>query len=227
MLLYVGTAIMLVGVIRGWLAQAEPSRLRVGVGMTLWTLFLENILFPLEQSEYGVVSIAALRNGRATADNELLTLAGAQAEQLANPIQPWVYPIWMVLMATLTLIVARNISSWRWTATGIATAYVAYRGVAYLALSAGSFPESFIPVMLVGVGLAVDIAISARWRPILATAVIIAIFYGSMHFLADYTITPMFALTTAPLAAALLWLAWVGIEWARSTRYVTRWMTAA
>jgi hypothetical protein len=63
MLLYVGTAIMLAGAVRGWWLYAAPGRVRTGVLMGLWLFSLENVLFPNQHQEYGVLSLADYQAG--------------------------------------------------------------------------------------------------------------------------------------------------------------------
>jgi len=56
-LLYLGTAIMLAGAIRGWWLYARPGRTRNLIALGLWLFFLENVLFPNQHQEYGVLSL--------------------------------------------------------------------------------------------------------------------------------------------------------------------------
>ena len=63
-LLYLGTAIMLAGAIRGWWLYAAPGRIRDLVSLGLWLFFVENALFPNQHQEYGVLSLDAYKPGR-------------------------------------------------------------------------------------------------------------------------------------------------------------------
>src|SRR3712207_9523339 len=45
-LLYLGTAVMLAGALRGWWLHAAPGRVRDAVALGLWLFFAENVLFP-------------------------------------------------------------------------------------------------------------------------------------------------------------------------------------
>ena len=65
MMLYVGTAIMIVGVLRGWWVMSEPGRWRVPVALALFFFSFENILFPNTQQDYGILSLQAWERGSA------------------------------------------------------------------------------------------------------------------------------------------------------------------
>ena len=73
--LYLGTAIMIAGAIRGWRAHSGglPSRALVLGG--LWFLFLENVLFPNQHQEYGVLEIASWDRGEPYAEPSLVQFA--------------------------------------------------------------------------------------------------------------------------------------------------------
>ena len=45
-LLYLGTAVMLAGAIRGWWLYAAPGRVRDLVSLGLWLFFVENVALP-------------------------------------------------------------------------------------------------------------------------------------------------------------------------------------
>ena len=62
-LLYFGTAVMLAGAIRGWWLYAAPGRTRSLVSLGLWLFFVENVLFPNQHQEYGVLSLRATAPG--------------------------------------------------------------------------------------------------------------------------------------------------------------------
>jgi hypothetical protein len=79
-LLYLGTAIMLAGAIRGWWLYAAPGRVRTVILLGLWLLFVENVLFPNQHQEYGVLALAAYRAGHSTAEPSLLDFARSQGQ---------------------------------------------------------------------------------------------------------------------------------------------------
>ncbi len=89
-LLYVGTGIMLAGAVRGWWLYAAPGRTGTAVHLGLWRL-LENLLFPNQHQEYGVLSLAAYRAGDTTAEQQLLDFAvgqGASPTSFMLPVPP-------------------------------------------------------------------------------------------------------------------------------------------
>lgn len=186
LLLYFGTAVMLAGVIDGWLKFAEPGRLRTLALIGLWAFFLENAFFPNGQQEYGILGLRAWERGAPEAEPSLLNFAAAQIGHPVDraavlhftmPIADWVYPLWGVGMSALILMLARHTIGRRWAATAVAGAYVGYRMLIWPLLVAGTFPASTIPFYLVFVGLAVDLGY--RRGPV--TGVLVAAFgYGAL-----------------------------------------------
>src|SRR5215212_7218270 len=159
-LLYLGTAIMLAGAIRGWWLYAAPGRTRELIALGLWLFFVENVLFPNQHQEYGVLSVRAFVAGRTTAEPQLLDFAasqGASPLEFALPVPSWVHPAWLVCAGLLALVVARKVVDLRWTATIVAVSYLAYRAVMGLALVAIGFPPSVLPVVLIVGAVLVDL----------------------------------------------------------------------
>ena len=74
------------------------------------------------------------------------------------PIPEWVYPVWGIGVMALILALARRTLGFRWSATFVAVAYIAYRAVMWPLLLGMGFPVSTIPFYLLVVGLAVDLA---------------------------------------------------------------------
>ena len=99
-LLYLGTAVMLAGAIRGWWLYAAPGRTRNLVSLGLWLFFVENVLFPNQHQEYGVLSLAAYRAGHTTAEPSLLdfaALAGPDARRSSCcRCPPGCTPTWLI-----------------------------------------------------------------------------------------------------------------------------------
>jgi hypothetical protein len=130
-LLYTGTALMILGVAHGFGISTPAGRVRtIGLGLA-WFFFLENVLFPSQHQEYGVLSLKAYLAGKPYAEPILLQFAADQigrpvdAVAIANfslPVGSWVYPAWLLGAAMLTLVAARVFVGGRWTATAIATA---------------------------------------------------------------------------------------------------------
>jgi hypothetical protein len=79
-LLYLGTAIMLAGAIRGWWLYAAPGRTRNLISLGLWLFFLENVLFPNQHQEYGVLSLRDYLAGSTSAEPSLLDFAASQGQ---------------------------------------------------------------------------------------------------------------------------------------------------
>lgn len=166
-LLYLGTAIMALGAIDGWLKGTAPGRARTFVLTALWVLFLENMFFPNGQQEYGILSLRAWDRGNPTGEPSLLQFAaddiGRPVDReailhFALPIDDWVYPVWGIGVMALVLATARHTLARTWAATTVAGLYVLYRAVIWPLLMWTDFPTSTVPFYLVGVGLGVDLA---------------------------------------------------------------------
>lgn len=213
MLLYCGTTLMLVGVLRSWFRLAPRGPAASAYALAIWVLLLDDVLFPLGQQEYGVRAVADYLAGRTTADPELVALAGAEVSRFAyTAIPTWVYPLWMVVMGSLLLVAARRIQGLRWTATAVAAGYLAARGLGFAVFTANGYSPSFVPVMLLGAAAVVDVAVWRAWRPGPTVAALIAACYVGAELVGRFTLMPAFDWETAPLAGVLLWAVLAGWE---------------
>jgi hypothetical protein len=223
--LYTGTAIMIAGAIRGWSLHGGqlPGRSLVLGG--LWFFFLENVLFPNQHQEYGVLAIRAFLAGRPTADAELLAFAADKigvpaldsvtVRLYALPIPDWVYPVWIVGAAMPVLLLARRSIGLRWSATTIAAAYVAWRCVLWPLFVGMGFPQSTVPFLLLGGAVAIDVVclIALPWLAEAAAGAVLvtgAVYVGGF---AQSTVlaAPPIAYWSAPSAAAALFVAWAAL----------------
>ncbi|MGX5653766.1 hypothetical protein ACWKWC_03235 [Geodermatophilus nigrescens] len=175
-LLYIGTAIMLAGAVRGWWLYAAPGRVRDLVSLGLWLFFAENVVFPNQHQEYGVLSLRAYEAGETTAEQQLLDFAASQGQtptMFMLPVPSWVHPAWLLCAGLLSLVVARKVVGLRWTATTVAGVYLAYRAVMWLGLVALDFPPSVLPLVLLVGAVCIDLAVTLRlpgWSAAPATA---------------------------------------------------------
>jgi hypothetical protein len=180
-LLYLGTAIMLAGAIRGWWLHAEPGRIRHLVSLGLWLFFVENVLFPNQHQEYGVLSLRDYLAGHTTAEPSLLDFARSQGQtptQFMLPVPSWVHPTWLICAGLLALLVARKVVGLRWTASLVAGTYLVYRSLMWLGLVAIGFPPSVLPVVLLAGALLVDVAVTLRVPGWLAGPLVVGVVYG-------------------------------------------------
>ncbi|MEV6524933.1 hypothetical protein AB0M43_23530 [Longispora sp. NPDC051575] len=162
-LLYLGTALMIAAVIRGWWLTGNGAVLAVA----FWLFFFENVLFPNQHQEYGVLSIQAWDRGAPYAEPSLLAFAANQIGRpvdriavlhFAMPVEHWLYPFYAALAGMFVLICARQFINRPWAATAVAGAYVAYRCVMWLLLSGTGFPPSAVPFLLLLGAVAIDAA---------------------------------------------------------------------
>lgn len=231
-LLYLGTALMILGVAHAYGISTPPGRVRTfGLGAA-WFFFLENALFPNQHQEYGVLSLAAWRAGHPYAEPSLLRFAANQLGRAVDdpaiakfslPVEPWVYPAWMIGAAMLTLVAARVLVDARWTATVIATAYVAYRCVVWGLLYGTGFPPSAVPFALIGGAVLIDIVFVAgslsgadrTTQGRIAVAVFGALAvgggYGGAVWLQAHLAAPPVEYAAIPLAALALAAGWVAL----------------
>ncbi|MCF6734431.1 hypothetical protein [Blastococcus sp. KM273129] len=228
-LLYLGTAIMLAGALRGWWLYAAPGRTRDLVSLGLWLFFVENVLFPNQHQEYGVLSLEAYDAGRTTAEPSLLDFAAAQGQSPAMfmlPVPSWVHPAWLVCAGLLALLVARRVVGVRWTATLVAVGYLGYRGAMWLGLVALDFPPSVLPVVLLVGAALVDVAVDRRVPGWLAGPAVAAAVYAAAFPLQQLGLLPPWnwwsVLPVAVASAAL----WASVDALAGSAWLARWRTA-
>lgn len=186
-LLYLGTAVMLAGALRGWWLYAAPGRVRDAVALGLWLFFVENAVFPNQHQEYGVLSLRDHLAGRTTAEQQLLDFVAAQGQTptaFMLPVPAWVHPAWLLCAGLLSLLVARRVTGLRWAATTVAAGYLAYRAVAWLGLVAMDFPPSVLPLALLAGAVALDVAVSRGLPGWAAGALVAGVTYLSGALLA-------------------------------------------
>jgi hypothetical protein len=229
-LLYLGTAIMLAGALRAWWLYAAPGRLRTLVSLGLWLFFFENVLFPNQHQEYGVLSLAAFRAGHPYAEPSLLDFAASQgqnADQFMLPVPPWVHPTWMVCAGLLVLVIARKVVGLRWTATTLAATYLAYRGVAWGLLVVSGFPPSDLPFVLLAGGVLVDLAISLHVPGALAGVLVAAGVYGAGALQEAAGLLPPWNFWSAiPVAVGFAAL-WGAVDLLARSRWLASWRQPA
>jgi hypothetical protein len=223
-LLYLGSALILAGVVRGWWLFGS-GRARLPVLVALWMLALECVWFPAQQQEYGVIAVAAWDRGRPEAEPILLQFA---ADQIGRPVDraavlhfalptgAWVYPVWLLAAAGLVLVLARWMIGRPWAATVVAGGYVAYRCVTGALLEGIGFPGSAVPFVLLALGVAIDVAFRAplpEWlRPLLGALLAGAAVTGTMVLQHEWLALPPIGpigLVTGTLLLAALWIATV------------------
>jgi hypothetical protein len=219
--LYTGTAILIAGVIRGWRQHSTGVPGRTFILLGLWFFFVENVWFPAQHQEYGVEEIASWDRGEPYAEPSLLEFAASQIGRPVDresvvhfslPVEAWVYPLWIVTAVGLTLVVARRSVGHRWTATILAGAFLAWRCVLWPLLVGIDFPTSAVPFLILGLGLAVDVAVQLR-LPWIAEAAVGSVLAGTAVYLGAFVqsyvlVAPPISYWSAPVATAILFAAW-------------------
>jgi hypothetical protein len=225
-LLYLGTAIMLAGAIRGWWLYAAPGRVRNLVSLGLWLFFVENVLFPNQHQEYGVLSLRDYLDGHTTAEPQLLDFAASQGQtptMFMLPVPSWVHPAWLICAGLLSLVVARKVVGLRWTATTIAGVYLAYRAVMWLLLVGMGFPPSVLPFVLLVGAVLVDLAITYRVPGWAAGLVVAGLVYaaGAGQDALDL-LPPWNWWSVLPVAVGFA-LLWAGVDLLARSHWLARW----
>ena len=228
-LLYVGTAVMLAGAIRGWWRSAAPGRVRDLMALGLWLFFLENVLFPNQHQEYGVLSLRAFEAGRTTAEPQLLDFAASQGQSPAMfmlPVPSWVHPAWLICAGLLSLVLARKVVGLRWTATAIAATYLAYRAVMWLALVGMGFPASVLPLVLLVGAVLIDLAVTRRVPGWLAGLLVAGAVYAAAGLQDGLGLLPPWNWWSVVPVAAGFALLWAAVDRLAGSRWLARWATS-
>jgi hypothetical protein len=178
LLLYTGTAIMIVGVIRNWYRTYPRDGGFLGQWsfglIVLFSFLFEDLYFPTGQQEYGILEVGSWLRGSPYAEPSLLSFAARQLgrpvddvalHHFAMPIPPWVYPVWVIGVCVPLLAIARMVVGYRWTASAVVVLYVGYRCVIWPVLTVSTFPPSYLPLWLIPLGVAVDLVLLLRAGP--------------------------------------------------------------
>ncbi|HUR03513.1 MAG TPA: hypothetical protein VM347_13310 [Nonomuraea sp.] len=197
LMLYTGTFFMIAGVVRGWFMGAPPGRERTVMLGAFFAFFLENVHFPEQHQEYGILSIGAWDNHAPYAEDILLRFAADQMGRPVDrvmmtgfslPVPDYLYPVYAVVAGVAVLVVARMMIGRFGAATLVAASYVGFRTVVWPMLTFTGFPPSAVPFFLVIGGLCVDLAFALRLpsrglapvRAVLGAAAATAAVYGAL-----------------------------------------------
>ncbi|HEY0403887.1 MAG TPA: hypothetical protein VGD09_17855 [Blastococcus sp.] len=228
-LLYLGTAIMLAGAIRSWWLYAAPGRVRNVVSLGLWLFFVENVLFPNQHQEYGVLSLRDYLDGHTTAEPQLLDFAASQGQtptMFMLPVPSWVHPAWLVCAGLLSLVVARKVVGLRWTATTTAGVYLAYRAVMWLLLVGSGFPPSVLPFVLLLGAVLVDLAVTYGLPGWAAGLVVAGSVYGAAVGQEALGLLPPWNWWSVLPVAVGFALLWTGVDLLTRSDWLARWKAA-
>ncbi|MEY2192189.1 hypothetical protein AB7942_05565 [Neobacillus sp. BF23-41] len=151
---YIGTAIMIFGVWRGYFLYSrdiQPSWWSLHTWFAMY--LLECLMFPNMQQENGAISYDQYIHGKSIASKEILELISDPASQIFGGIPEWVYPIYSILMvALLTILIIRYCRDY--TIPVMATAlYILLRFVGKAIFAAVGYPTSYVPITLLFIPL--------------------------------------------------------------------------
>ena len=225
-LLYLGTAVMLAGVLRAWWLYAAFFHATAPTELYPLLIVAENVFFPNQHQEYGVLGVRAYEAGRPTAEPQLLDFAAAQGagpQEFGLPVPAWVHPVWLVCAVLLTLVVARTVVGLRWTATTVAAAYLAYRAAAWVGLVAIGFPPSVLPLVLLVGAVLVDLAVTHRVPGWLAGPVVAGAVYAAALVQDALGLLPPWEWASVLPAAFGFGLLWAGVDRIATADAFLRW----
>ncbi|KOV75542.1 hypothetical protein [Nocardia sp. NRRL S-836] len=220
-LLYLGTAVMLAGAVRGWIKYFPAGNQRTFGLVALWFFVLENFWFPNQHQEYGVRALQAYDSGKPEAEPILLQFAADQlgipvgraaVVNFALPIADWVYPVWGLVAAAIVLVIARRTIGRPWAATAVAGGYIAYRCLIWPLLAGIDFPKSAVPLFLVAVGLVIDAAHLVKMptpaAAVLGSAAVTTVGYVGIWAQQQYLWAPPISFSSAAVTAVLMAVLW-------------------
>lgn len=182
LMLFYSAVIGQTGAIISWLASRDRDHSGAwAITVSMCALLLSQALFPLYQQEYAAVALESLeRTGLAPwyVAPDMWALAGRQAEKVARGGLPdGLYITYQALMASAVLTLAAILTrvSVRWVderrgrtvnwwsgagaATGVVAVYLLFRIVMRGFFSLVGMPTAVVPLWLLPLGIAVDVAI--------------------------------------------------------------------
>ena len=234
-LLYLGTGMMLVGTLRGWMHHGAGVPYFRSMQYFLWICVLDGFLFLNQHQEYGVLGLAAWEHGRPYAEPSLLQFAANQighpvdylaVRNFTLPVPDWVYPSWAAVTTMVTLVLARRFVGHRWTATIVTSGYLAFRCVAWGLLAAAKFPMSTVPFFLLGGALVVDLSfhlpLPRYMRAAVGAILVTAATYVSLLEQATHLAAPPVDYSSVFYAAALLALLWAAVVYLTDSEHGRR-----
>jgi hypothetical protein len=195
-LLYIGTVLMIVGTLAGYLKdhKEDKSLLAKLLPLLFCLLLMEDVLFPLVQQEFGAMSLHLFKLGLPFADADLMKVVTDPFKQTYGGLPLALYPVYVVGGYLFCMRFTRKMVPHRWSATIITSAYLAFRAVSWLGMNAMDFPVSFIPYFTLLMALTVDLAANARqgWINHAVTGVVAAgLAYGAAIYWQNLTIMPI------------------------------------
>ena len=91
--------------------------------------------------------------------------------------------------------------------------FVVSRLIGYGLLQAASFPPSFIPWMILPLGLMIDLTAEWRSKAMAVTLGVVGVAYVAATLVGMQFLMPEFPITTAPIAAGIVWAMYRALLW--------------
>lgn len=165
-ILYIGTALVIVGVLakshrdyqRGFISATE----RKVIQLFLIAFLFEAFWFPLLQQEEGVVAYFLFEQGRPLASKEVLELVKNPTLQVYGGLPLWLYAVWSSFSAILFFRFLKYFSFSNFSATIVASMYVAFRATMNCIFAYFTYPTSTVPYFLILAGITFDLTFFYR-----------------------------------------------------------------
>lgn len=216
MMLFAGTALMVVGILLlflqdiGWDGSRPVRSLKPTVGQWLVLFFLlvavvDSVTFPLTYNEYSAVGGANVLSGNTQALGEdIRAFAITLEDPLWGDTPHVLYPAYSLGFGLLIAVLARHVTGVAGTSFLIMAAYVVQRIVGNVILVGTGWAEGAIPWQFLGIGLAVELAWLLRSS---AARVLAAAAFATLASYAWWWMGPRLATWVVPLD-------WTTLPWA-------------
>lgn len=193
---YIATAMMIIGVWRGYTIYNGERPAAVNSLHTAWAaFFVEDLIFPCQQQEIGSVNLYQFLQGHSIASKEILKLLKNPFDQFYGGIPDWLYPVYtvaiMVLFAVFLQYFLKNIK----ILIAASVSYIVFRYIMLAFLHAIAFPISFVPFPIIIIPIMMYLL--RKWP------VISGLFASFFYFLILFSIHQYTHLITPPVS---LWM---------------------
>lgn len=175
--LYLGTMIMLAGLIYQVQIDYWKNLISRGTKLTLQTLLvtfvMEDFWFPLLQQEQGVIALDLYIKGKTIASEDVLQFLTNPESQIYGGIPFWLYPMYSCFVITVVFTLAKRFLHYKFSATSVVASYLLFRTIADQIYAAAVYPQSTVPYF------------------IFLSAILFDLFYDKTRHLAAYFVIPV------------------------------------
>jgi hypothetical protein len=147
---YIATAMMVIGVWRGYTIFTGKKPASVKSLHTAWALYLiEDLIFPCQQQEIGSVNLYQFLNGHSLASSEILKLLKNPYAQFYGGIPDWLYPVYTVFVIVLLAVFIQYYFKNLKVLIAASVIYIIFRYIMFFFFHLINYPISFVPFPIV------------------------------------------------------------------------------